>query len=208
GTSAREMDWMMSEYKTLHYGEPYLGSFTGKSVLNGGSLGRQEATGKGVYFTLRYLLYDYLGSHREQLEQSACPYAVSAVTYWNRSITVAVQGFGNVGSVLATEAYHCPYLRNRVVAVSDRNVTLYHEDGLDIPRLSAYAKQNAGELPSSADQLQVAGVQADLLDREAILYLDVDVLALAALEDQIRADNVSRVKAGLLVEGANAPISG
>src|SRR5690606_5270662 len=69
GTSAREMDWMMSEYKTLHYGEPYLGSFTGKSVLNGGSLGRQEATGKGVYFTLRYLLYDYLGSHREQLEQ-------------------------------------------------------------------------------------------------------------------------------------------
>src|SRR5690625_4283513 len=56
GTSEREMDWMMGEYKSIHPGREYLNSFTGKSVENGGSLGRREATGKGVYFTFRHVL--------------------------------------------------------------------------------------------------------------------------------------------------------
>ncbi|MBW7460042.1 Glu/Leu/Phe/Val dehydrogenase, partial [Paenibacillus sepulcri] len=64
GTGEREMDWMMAEYKSINPGKPYRGSFTGKSVINGGSLGRREATGKGVYFTFRYLLHDFLqGQH-------------------------------------------------------------------------------------------------------------------------------------------------
>lgn len=208
GTGPREMDWMMSEYKSIHYGKPYLGSFTGKSILNGGSLGRKEATGKGAYYTLRYLLHDYLNENQQRLADANCPYATTALAYWNRPITMAVQGFGNVGSVMATEAYHCEYLNNRVVAVSDRNVTLYHSNGLNIPALVKYTATNRGDLPSTHEQVIEAGIQAEILDREAVLYLDVDVLALAALEDQIRRDNVEQVRSRIIVEGANAPITG
>ncbi|GGF98206.1 Glu/Leu/Phe/Val family dehydrogenase [Paenibacillus aceti] len=208
GTSAREMDWMMSEYKDIHYGKPYLGSFTGKSVLNGGSLGRKEATGKGVYYTLRYLLHDYPEEHHEQLSQSATRQAATVLECRNRPITLAVQGFGNVGSVMASEAYRCQYINNTIIAVSDRNITLYNSNGMDIPALAKFAAANQGDLPINQEQLLEAGVQADILDREAILYFDVDVLVLAALEDQIRVDNVDRVKAPIIVEGANAPIAG
>ena len=208
GTGSREMDWMMSEYKSIHYGKPYLGSFTGKSVLNGGSLGRKEATGKGVYYTLRYLLHDYLIENRQILISSKCPYAATALTYWDRPLTMAVQGFGNVGSVLATEAYHCEYINNKVVAVSDRNVTLYNSAGLNIPALVQFTATNLGDLPSTLEQVNAAGIQAEIHEREAILYLDVDVLVLAALEDQIRLDNVDQIRSRILVEGANAPITG
>ncbi|MDR0271098.1 Glu/Leu/Phe/Val dehydrogenase [Paenibacillus sp.] len=208
GTSAREMDWMMSEYKSTHYGKPYLGSFTGKSVLNGGSLGRKEATGKGVYFTLRYLLHDYLNENHQQLSHSQNQQAATALNCLNRPITLAVQGFGNVGSVMATEAYNCEFLNNTIIAVSDRNVTLYNPTGIDIPALTKYTANNHGDLPSSPEQVREAGVQAELLDREEILFLDVDVLVLAALEDQIRKDNVDRVRSRIIVEGANAPITG
>ncbi|AZS13413.1 Glu/Leu/Phe/Val family dehydrogenase [Paenibacillus lutimineralis] len=207
GTSAREMDWMMSEYKSIQYGKPYLGSFTGKSVLNGGSLGRKEATGKGVYFTLRYLLHDYLNKNLQQLSHSQSQ-AATALNCLNRPLTLAVQGFGNVGSVMATEAYNCEFLNNTIIAVSDRNVTLYNPAGIDISALTNYTANNLGDLPSSLEQIREAGVQAEILDREAILYLNVDVLVLAALEDQIRMDNVNRVRSRIIVEGANAPITG
>ncbi|NWL86215.1 MULTISPECIES: Glu/Leu/Phe/Val family dehydrogenase [unclassified Paenibacillus] len=208
GTSAREMDWMMSEYKSIHYGKPYLGSFTGKSVLNGGSLGRKEATGKGVYYTLRYLLHDYLQENHQQLAQSRTQQAAVALSCRNRPITLAVQGFGNVGSVTATEAYHCQYITSTIVAVSDRNVTLYNPDGLNIPALAKYAAANRGDLPFTKEQIGEADIQAEILEREAVLYLNVDVLILAALEDQIRTDNVEQVQAPIIVEGANAPIAG
>lgn len=208
GTSAREMDWMMAEYKSIHYGKPYLGSFTGKSVLNGGSLGRKEATGKGVYFTLRYLLHDYLNANEQRLADSECSYAKAALRLRRQPITMAVQGFGNVGAVLASEAYRCDHLNNTIVAVSDRNVTLYNADGLDIPALARYTAANLGDLPMDPLQIEEAGLQAEIMDREDILYLDVDVLALAALEDQIHQANANRIQAHILVEGANAPITG
>src|SRR5690606_31466909 len=133
GTGSREMDWMMSEYKSIHPGKPYLGSFTGKSVMSGGSLGRREATGKGVYYTLRYLLADYMTAHQKRLASTSCRFAASALQLVDRPLTFAIQGFGNVGSVVAIEAYLCEHLNNRIVAVSDRNVTLFHAEGLDIP---------------------------------------------------------------------------
>jgi glutamate dehydrogenase (NAD(P)+) len=208
GTSSREMDWMMSEYKSIHYGRPYLGSFTGKSVMNGGSLGRKEATGKGVYYTLRYLLHDYLNANHIRLADSDCPYAATALSLWNRPLSIAVQGFGNVGSIVALEAYRCEFLSNKVVAVSDRNVTLYNAAGLNIPALIHYASSHHGELPTTLEQVQAASLQAELFEREAILYLDVDVLALAALEDQIRQDNAEHIRARVILEGANAPVNG
>lgn len=208
GTSSREMDWMMSEYKSINPGKPYLGSFTGKSVMNGGSQGRRESTGKGVYFTLRYLLHDYLHANADQLAASKSPFAPLALSYKDRPLTLAVQGFGNVGSVAALEAYRCPHLQSKIVAVSDRNVTLYSTEGLDIPALAEFASKHAGDLPRTGEELAAAGVTADILGREDIIALDVDVLMLAALEDQVRVDNVDQVKARMIVEGANAPVTG
>jgi len=208
GTSAREMDWMMAEYKSTNPGQPYLGSFTGKSIINGGSLGRREATGKGVYFTFRYMMHDYLKENHSLLSSGSNPYAQTGLALYNKPLRMAVQGFGNVGSVAALEAANCPFLNNKIVAVSDRNVTLYDEKGLSIPTLIEYAANNHGDLPSTEDALRELGLKAELLGREEILYLDVDVLVLAALEEQIRGDNADRIKARIIVEGANAPVTG
>lgn len=207
GTSAREMDWMTAEYKSIHPGQPYLGSFTGKSVENGGSLGRREATGKGVYYTLRYMLHDFVINHRPWMSSLDSPFAQTALQHACKPLKVAIQGFGNVGSVAALEAYQCKMLNNKVVAVSDRNVTLFNNDGLDIPALVRYTSSGR-ELPVSKQELDAIGIKADVLAREEILYTDAEVLILAALEDQIRDDNVSQVKAKVIVEGANAPITG
>ncbi|RJE91198.1 Glu/Leu/Phe/Val dehydrogenase [Paenibacillus sp. 1011MAR3C5] len=208
GTGEREMDWMMAEYKSIHPGSPYLGSFTGKSLISGGSLGRREATGKGVYFTFRYMMHDFIRDNIGWLAGSSNPFAKTALAYANKPMSIAVQGFGNVGSVTAMEAYKCSDIRGKVVAVSDRNVTLYNENGLDIPALAEYAAANRGDLPATEDALKESGIAGELLDREAVLYLNVDVLFLAALEDQIHRGNVNDVKAHIIVEGANAPITG
>jgi len=92
------------------------------------------------------------------------------------------------------------------VAVSDRNVMLYNEDGLDIPGLIEYAQKNRGDLPDTEVALEEAEVKAEVHDRDDVLYLELDALILAALEDQIHKDNVEKVKANIIVEGANAPI--
>lgn len=209
GSGEREMDWMMAEYKSIRPGQPYKGSFTGKSVVNGGSLGRREATGKGVYFTFRYMLHDFLKDQRKFLSGASNdnPFAKTALKYEGRPLKLAVQGFGNVGSVAALEAYQCQYLENKVVAVSDRNVTLFNADGLDIPALVRFTSLHKGDLPTTNEQLQEAGVKAEIQDRSKVLYLDVDVLILAALEDQIHLDNMDKIKAGIIVEGANAPVT-
>lgn len=208
GTGEREMDWMMSEFKSIHPGSPYMGSFTGKSIVSGGSLGRREATGKGVYFTFRYLMHDFLRDNRDWLAGSSNLFAKTALSRADKPLTIGVQGFGNVGSVTALEAYKCSFIRGKVVAVSDRSVTLYNEAGLDIPALIAYASAHRGDLPTTEDELQGSGIRAQVLGREDVLYLDIDVLFLAALEDQIHKGNVKDVKARIIVEGANAPVTG
>jgi len=208
GTGEREMDWMMGEYKTIHPGKSYRGSFTGKSVENGGSLGRKDATGKGVYYTFRYLLHDFLNNNSSLLSASDHSFAKTILNYKDESLTMAIQGFGNVGSATALEAYKCNYLNNKVVAVSDRNVMLYNEDGLNIPQLVKFSSKNNGDLPATEDEIAKAEVKAAIMDRDDLLTVDVDVLVLAALENQIHKDNMEQVKAKLIVEGANAPITG
>ncbi|UTE77398.1 Glu/Leu/Phe/Val dehydrogenase [Rossellomorea sp. KS-H15a] len=207
GSGEREMDWMMAEYKSIRPGMPYRGSFTGKSVVNGGSLGRREATGKGVFFTFRYLVHNFVKEQKSLLTKTDNVFAKTALNYEDRPLTIAVQGFGNVGSVAALEAHQSTHLQNKVVAVSDRNVTLYNADGLDIPALVEFTMKNKGDLPTEDGQLKEMGVKAEIQERDEVLYLDVDVLMLAALEDQVHKDNVGKVKAGIIVEGANAPIT-
>ncbi|CEG24169.1 Glutamate dehydrogenase [Planococcus massiliensis] len=205
GSGEREMDWMMAEFKKVHYGQAYLGSFTGKSVANGGSLGRREATGKGVYFTFRYLMNEYVKANEQMLASSDNAFAATALAHANRPLTMAVQGFGNVGSVAALEAYKSTEISNRIVAVSDRNVTLYNEDGLDIPALIHFTASNRGDLPATPAELDQANVAAEIRGREELLTLPVDVLLLAALENQIHKDNMKEIKAKIIIEGANAP---
>lgn len=207
GSGEREMDWMMAEYKSIRPGMPYRGSFTGKSVVNGGSLGRREATGKGVFFTFRYLVHNFVKEQKSLLTKTDNVFAKTALNYEDKPLRIAVQGFGNVGSVAALEAHQSTHLQNKVVAVSDRNVTLYNGDGLDIPALVEFTMKNKGDLPTEDGQLKEIGVKAEIQGRDEVLYLDVDVLMLAALEDQVHKDNVSKVKAGIIVEGANAPIT-
>ncbi|MFU8691462.1 Glu/Leu/Phe/Val family dehydrogenase [Rossellomorea sp. FS2] len=206
GSGEREMDWMMAEYKSIRPGHPYRGSFTGKSVVNGGSLGRREATGKGVFFSLKYLLHDFMKDKKSFLTKNDGLFAKNLLKHEDRPLKVAVQGFGNVGSVAALEAHQSTHLSIKVVAVSDRNVMLYNEDGLDIPGLIEYAQKNRGDLPDTEVALEEAEVKAEVHDRDDVLYLELDVLILAALEDQIHKDNVEKVKANIIVEGANAPI--
>ncbi|EIM07282.1 glutamate dehydrogenase [Planococcus antarcticus DSM 14505] len=205
GSGEREMDWMMAEYKLVHPGTSYLGSFTGKSVVNGGSLGRREATGKGVYFTFRYLLHDYVKANKQLLTKSDNLFAKTTLELYNRPLKMAVQGFGNVGSVAALEAYHCHLINHKIIAVSDRNVTLYNENGLDIPALIEFTKTNRGDLPSTEEQLQSATIKAEIKERDCLVTLPVDVLLLAALENQIQKDNMKDVQARIIIEGANAP---
>lgn len=205
GTGEQEMDWMTGHYKSIHPGSEYLGSFTGKSVVNGGSLGRREATGKGVYYTYRYLMHDFF--QRNEKISPKNKFAEAVIKYQNQPMTLAFQGFGNVGSVAALEAYRCNKMNHKVVAVSDVNVTLYQEEGLDIEALIAFAENNNGELPVNEKELAEAKVEAQLFEREKILRLDVDVLFLAALGNQVREDNQDDIQAKMIVEGANDPVT-
>lgn len=207
GTGEREMDWLMGEFKNIHPGEPYRNSFTGKSVVNGGSLGRREATGKGVYFTYRYMLKNFVSQNQKWLRDTENIFAHTALDHADKKLKVAVQGFGNLGSVAALEAYQCNDLQNRIVAISDANIMLYNEDGLDIPGLIQYTKDHDGDLPTTKEELQENDLKAEVRNRDDLLELDVDVLFLAALEDQIHAENKGNIKARIIVEGANGPIT-
>lgn len=215
GTDERVMDWMVGEYKTINPAQNYLGAFTGKSIENGGARGRREATGKGTYESYVWLLNKWARGqvHHEEHIIGAVQqkqYHMLKKLYQKSDesghIKMAIQGFGNVGSVVALEAEKCKQLNHDVVAVSDHKVTLYREEGLDIHKLVKFSAGH-GYLPATVDELKISGLEAELLEREHILTLDVDVLVLAAVENQITKQNMLDVKAKIFVEGANAPIT-
>ena len=206
GSGEQEMDWMTAEYKSIHPGQNYLSSFTGKSVVFGGSLGRREATGKGVFYSFLYALGLFKQNDFNQGTQQG--YHMTFSPALERPISIAVQGFGNVGSIVALEAFQKQKEHALLVTtVSDRNVTLTNKMGLAIDKLIAFVATHQGELPTTVEQLAAFNIEATILERDAILYEPNDVLILAALENQIRADNVDNIKAKLIVEGANAPVT-
>lgn len=206
GTGEQEMDWMTAEYKSIHPGSNYLSSFTGKSVVFGGSLGRREATGKGVFFSYQYVQNLIMQEGFKNSSQQAFDTALAS--FKHGPISIAIQGFGNVGSTVALEAFNNQKQSNQLVTiVSDRNVTLKHDQGLAVDKLIQFAAKHQGDLPSTQLQLQEAGIEATILPRDAVLYEQADVLFLAALENQITSENVDRIQAKIIVEGANAPIT-
>ncbi|MFD1413406.1 Rossmann-fold NAD(P)-binding domain-containing protein [Oceanobacillus jeddahense] len=203
---------MVGEYKTIHPGKSYAGSFTGKSVANGGVKGRRESTGRGVFLSYSWLInywseqYDKNDSfHRNKQWQRL--QTLHQKDREGKSIRIAIQGFGNVGNVVAQEAYQYDKNKSSVIAVSDHAVTLYQPDGLDIENLVEFTKQHHGDLPKNTAELKQAGIKAAILSAVDVLTLDCDILVLAAIEEQILKNNMEQVKASILVEGANAPIS-
>jgi glutamate dehydrogenase len=171
-TNSQIMAWMVDEYSRIR-GENTFGLITGKPLIIGGSEGRVEATGRGLVFATRRLA-----------EELGIDFANS---------TVAVQGFGNVGSVAATIASH---LGAKVVAVSDKDGGLYNAKGLDFDDLLDYKKTH---------RLLTGYPNAEAIDNRELLELPVDILFPAALENQITADNAHRIQARIVGEGANGP---
>jgi glutamate dehydrogenase (NAD(P)+) len=172
GTDARVMAWIFDTY-SMNKGHSVLGVVTGKPVQIGGSLGREEATARGALFCIR-----------EALRKREIRLA---------DASVAVQGFGNVGSYLAK------FLSEegaRVIAASDSGGGLYNPQGIDIPAALAH-KGETGSL---------AGLRgAEPITNEELLLLECDVLAPCALEQVLHAGNADKVKAKIVCEGANGP---
>jgi glutamate dehydrogenase/leucine dehydrogenase len=157
----------------MHVGHTTTSVVTGKPLEMGGSLGRREATGRGVTIvtreSARHLGFDVNGA------------------------SVAVQGFGNVGSV---SALLLARLGARIVAVADWKGGVYNEKGLDLARLSEHAARHT----------TVAGFSGGTpLTNEQLFQLEVDVLIPAALENQITMANAPNIRAKVVVEGANGP---
>ncbi len=173
-TSPREMAWIMDTW-SVNKGYAAPGVVTGKPISIGGSLGRFEATGRGVITIADELL-------RFKGRQMA-------------GTSVAVQGFGNVGSTAALLAHQ---QGAKVVAVSDVFGGIHNPAGIDIPAAQQYAKAN-GSLNGFPD--------ADPISNEDLLLLNVDLLIPAALGDVITEANADKIKAEFIVEGANGPIT-
>jgi glutamate dehydrogenase (NAD(P)+) len=171
-TNEQVMAWVMDTY-SMHVGHTTTSVVTGKPVELGGSLGRREATGRGVMIVTR---------------ESAKHVGLNI-----KGATVAVQGFGNVGSISAELLAE---IGAKIVAVTDWKGGVYNAKGLDIPKLIAYVQQHK----------TVAGFPgAEPLNPADLFKLEVDVLIPAALENQITVENAPVIKAKIVVEGANGP---
>ncbi|MCX7833784.1 MAG: Glu/Leu/Phe/Val dehydrogenase [Ignavibacteria bacterium] len=183
-TSAQHMLWMLDEYEIIT-GNKYPGLITGKPVGMGGSLGRTEATGYGVIFTLREALKE-LGIDPKKT-------------------TASVQGFGNVAQY-AIELYL--KLGGTVIAVScwdqedQTSYTFVKKDGIDLPKLLSITDQFGG-----IDKVKAKSLGYEILPGDAWIEQDVDILLPCALENQINADTVKKIKdkVKIIAEGANGP---
>ena len=170
-TNGQIMAWMVDEYEKVT-GNFAPGVLTGKPVDFFGSLARTEATGYGVAIMAR---------------EAAAKKGMDLKT-----ATVAVQGYGNVGSYAAL---YISQMGAKVVAVSDSSCMLYDENGLDIAALDEYVKVNK----------KLKGFGCTEMDRGELLTQNVDILMPCALENQITSENAKDIKAKIISEGANGP---
>lgn len=177
-TDSQIIDWMSDEYQKLT-GDQTGAAFTGKSLSRGGSLGRDAATGRGGLIALeRYL---------------------ELIGLADKPLSFAVQGFGNVGSFFAVLAQE-NHPNWKMVAASDSQAAIYNVDGLKATKLETWKSSRR----SFADYKQS---DTKLLSNQDLLALPVDVLVLAALGDAVTEKNASKLKAPIVVELANGPIS-
>jgi len=186
GTGSREMAWLADTYDAFHPGAPdNMACTTGKPYQQGGILGRTEATGRGVQYGIREAL-----SHPEDL----APFKLSPGL---EGKTLAVQGFGNVG-------YHAAkFLQEedgaKVVAVGEWDGGVYDPRGIDVEKLDQHRRRTGSILGYPGAKTLPRG--------EDVLLLDVDVAIPSALENQITSRNVHRIKAPIVAEAANGPVT-
>lgn len=174
-TNEQVMAWIMDTYSMMKgYAIPAV--VTGKPLNIGGSLGRKEATGRGIMFTVLNLI-EKLGLDKNQME-------------------IAIQGFGNVGGtaakLLQAEGF-------RIVAIGDATGGYYNKDGINVEAALEYAANNKKLLDGYTEE----GLSK--ISNEQLLTLDVDILIPAALENQINEDIARKMAAKIIVEAANGP---
>ena len=173
-TNSQTMAWIMDTY-SMTKGYTVQGVVTGKPLCLGGSLGRNEATGRGVFYTIL----------------SACEHLRLPI----KGAKVVVQGFGNAGSIAAQllDGHGC-----MVVGVSDSTGCIFNKEGLDIPKLILYKEQTG----------RVAGFAgSESITADELLRLECDILIPAALENVIHEENATYVKAKIVAEAANGPLT-
>ena len=182
-TNARIMGWMRDEFEEIKR-EKKPAVITGKPINMGGSLGREEATGRGAFYCLEFL--------RNKEGKAA------------KDLTVAVQGFGNAGYHIAKLLVETGY---KVVAISDSKGAIYSEQGLDVTSVWL-EKQTNKQLKAIYCDGSVCEIRDyKEIGHDELLALDVDILVPAALENAITMENVDSIRAKYIVEVANGPIT-
>jgi len=171
-TNEQTMAWIMDTY-SMHMRHTVNAVVTGKPVALGGSLGRREATGRGVMFTVNE--------------------AIKRFNLTPEQTSVVVQGSGNVGGIGAELMHAAGY---KIIAISDVGGGIYNPNGLNIPHVLEYLKNNK-TFDGYAD--------VEFIDNKALLEIECDVLAPCATENQITSENADRIKCKILAEGANGP---
>ncbi len=182
-TNARIMGWMRDEFEVIKR-EKQPGVITGKPINLGGSLGREEATGRGAFLCIEFL--------RNKKGKAA------------EDLTVAIQGFGNAGYNLASLLHEAGY---KIVAISDSKGAIYSKGGLDVESVWQEKQANKKLKAVYCDGSVCEMVDHQEISHQELLALDVDILVPAALENAITLGNVDDVKAGCIVEVANGPIT-
>ena len=182
-TNAMIMGWMMDQYSIIRR-QISPAVVTGKPITMGGSLGRDGATATGAFFVIESIMPKF-----EQVPQET---------------TVAIQGFGNAGAVLAELLAKAGY---QVVAISDSQGGIYAKNGLDIPSIRHYKAAGNGFKAVYCRNSVCNIVEHEVITNQELLALDVDILIPAALENQITEENVNTINAKYIFEVANGPVT-
>ena len=185
GSGPREMAWIADTYATFKYDDiNALGCVTGKPLGQGGIHGRTEATGQGLFFGVREAL-----SNVEDMKAIGLPTGIGGKR-------IIVQGLGNVGYY---SAKFCSEGGGIIVGIAEREGGIYNPDGLDVESVFKHRKD-------SGSILNYPGAK-NIADPMALLEMECDILIPAALENQITKDNAPNIKAKIIAEGANGPVT-
>ncbi len=186
GTGSREMAWILDTYMVFNGGEiDAVACVTGKPVAQSGIRGREEATGRGVFYGIREVVNDAELMNSVGLEVGL------------EGKTMAVQGLGNVG-------YHTAKISSeeggvKVISVAEYEGAIYNKSGIDIEKLHRH-RARTGSI------MDFPGAK-NLEQRKATLEVKCDILVPAALENQIKKSNANRIKAKIIAEAANGPVT-